>query len=160
VTFTPGTVGEDQAILTVSDNGENTPSSVALSGTGVLATSSTVLTSSANPSLVRRLVTFTATVTSPVGGTPTGSVTFYDGTTSIATLALARGSAVLSTSSLAPGLHSFTATYGGDSDFAASASGVLTQDVVSRVHDRDDDRRDSDLTDHNERDHDQRDHDR
>src|SRR5262249_20845486 len=67
----------------------------------------TALTSSASNSLPGQAVTFTATVT-PVfgGGTPTGTVTFKDGTTSLGTGTLSGGSASLTTSSLALGSHS------------------------------------------------------
>ena len=48
------------------------------------------LTSSQNPSVFGQSVTFTATV-SATGGTPTGTVTFLDGGTSIGTATLSAG---------------------------------------------------------------------
>src|ERR1700730_5992408 len=46
-------------------------------------TSTTSLTSSLNPSIFGQSVTFTATVAPQFSGTPTGTVTFYDGTTTL-----------------------------------------------------------------------------
>ena len=89
------------------------------------AATTTTLISSADPSVPGQSVTFTASV-SAVGGT----VTFNDGATPLATVALAAGQAGFSTASLSTGDHSITASYNGDTDFAASSSGVLTQSVV------------------------------
>jgi hypothetical protein len=73
-------------------------------------------------------VTFTATVTGS-GGTPTGTVTFKDGATTLGTVPLSGTSAAFTTSSLAAGSHSITATYSGDANFGASTSPTLTQVV-------------------------------
>jgi hypothetical protein len=73
-------------------------------------------------------VTFTATVTSTASGVPTGTVTFLDRTTLLGTGALNSGGvATFTTSSLAFGSHSITASYGGDTNFATSTSSALTQ---------------------------------
>ena len=55
-------------------------------------------------------MTFTATVsaTPPATGTPTGQVTFYDGTTAIDTETLVDGVATYTTSALAVGGHLVT----------------------------------------------------
>lgn len=89
----------------------------------------TSLSSSINPSQVGESVVFTATVTSP-SGTPTGTVSFFDGATSIGTVVLnGSGLASLTTSTLAQGNHSITAIYSGDSSFGPSTSPVLIQVV-------------------------------
>ncbi|MGD0179230.1 MAG: FG-GAP-like repeat-containing protein [Terriglobales bacterium] len=77
----------------------------------------TVVTSSLNPSNFGQAVTFTAKVTSKgYKGTPTGTVTFYDGTTNLGTANLnGKAKGTLTTSALAVGTHSITATYNGDS---------------------------------------------
>ncbi len=93
------------------------------------AVTTTALTSSINPSLTGATVKFVATVTSSLSGI-TGSVTFKDGTTTLATVALASGSASYSTSSLAAGTHSNTAVYGGSSTLAPSTSPPLSQRVL------------------------------
>ncbi|MGD0346937.1 MAG: Ig-like domain repeat protein [Terracidiphilus sp.] len=89
-------------------------------------TPTVTLTSSANPSLSQNPVTFTAKVTSPAG-TPTQTVTFLDGTTTIGTGTLSGGVATLTISNLADGAHSITAAYGGDANFNAATSSALPQ---------------------------------
>jgi hypothetical protein len=90
----------------------------------------TSLSSSLNPAAVGAAVTFTAKVTSTTG-TPTGSVTFKDGATTLGTGVLdATASATLATNTLAAGSHSIIAIYSGDSSYATSTSTVLTQVVL------------------------------
>src|SRR5260370_1448709 len=68
-------------------------------------------------------VTVSAIVASATTGTPTGTVSFYDGTAFLGTTPLSNGAAMYSTTSLAPGVtHTLTAAYGGDMNFMASAS--------------------------------------
>jgi hypothetical protein len=97
----------------------------------------TALVSSLNPSSFGQAVTFTATVTAQPGfykGTPKGTVSFFDGTTNIGNSTLnSVGVATLTTSTLAVGTHSVTATYNGDSNFAASTSPVLYQLVQGAI---------------------------
>ncbi|MEP6767371.1 MAG: Ig-like domain repeat protein [Acidobacteriota bacterium] len=96
----------------------------------LLISTSTVVFSSLNPSSVGQTVTFTAIVGFPVGaGTPTGTVTFFDGQTPLGTQTLVSNQASLSTSSLAQGTHPITAFYSGDSSFGRSVSPVLNQVV-------------------------------
>jgi hypothetical protein len=84
-----------------------------------------------NPSFVGQSVTFTATiaVTSPGSGTPTGTMTFTDGASTLGTVALSAGTATITTSTLIAGNHSIKAVYGGDASFAISTSPVVTQTV-------------------------------
>jgi hypothetical protein len=91
----------------------------------------TSLTSSSKSSTFGQLVTFTATVkpVAPGSGTPTGTVSFYDGTTLLGTVSLTNGVAAFSTSTLARGKHSIKAVYSSDADFLSSTSSVLTQTV-------------------------------
>jgi len=95
------------------------------------ASSATAIASSVNPSVFSQSVTFTATVTAvaPGAGTPTGSVTFNDGATSLGTVALVGGTASVTTSSLTVGTHNITATYGADINFSGSTSSTLSQQV-------------------------------
>ena len=88
---------------------------------------STVVTASANPSVFGQSVTFTATVTAaaPGSGTPTGSVTFMDGTTTLGSATLSGGKAKLTTKILSVGSHAITASYGGDTNFSTSTSPPL-----------------------------------
>ncbi|MBV9280112.1 MAG: Ig-like domain repeat protein, partial [Chloroflexi bacterium] len=94
----------------------------------------TTLSSSANPSTFGQAVTFRASVSGSGSGTPTGTVTFKDGSTSLDTAALGAGAnpanvATLTTNGLSAGPHSITAVYNGDSTFEASTSAALSQTV-------------------------------
>ena len=62
------------------------------------------------------------------GGTVTGTVTFYDGTTALTTVSLSKDVAKFTTSTLARGTHTITATYNGSTNFIGS-SASLTQTV-------------------------------
>ncbi|MFZ1918888.1 MAG: FG-GAP-like repeat-containing protein [Terriglobales bacterium] len=90
----------------------------------------TVPGSSLNPSNYGQAVTFTATVTSTAPSTPTGTVTFKNGTATLGTATLnGSGIAALTKSNLPAGGLSITAAYNGDSETARSTSGPLTQTV-------------------------------
>jgi len=90
--------------------------------------SSTLLTTSATPTNVAQAVTLTATVTG-TGGTPTGTVTFLDGSVSLGTSTLASGSTTFTTAKLSAGAHSITAQYVGDTIFLGSTSSAISQVV-------------------------------
>ncbi len=95
-----------------------------------LPSSSTSLSSNANPAILGAPLTFTATVTSGDAPRPVGTVSFVDGTATLATLVLnASGSAAYTTSSLTFGAHSITATYAGDATHVGSASAAVAQIV-------------------------------
>jgi hypothetical protein len=121
--------------VTAVYNGDSTflgSTSSALSDTVNLASTSATVTASASPSTVDQGVTFTASVTvqAPGSGTPTGTVTFKDGSTTLGTGTLdSAGQATFATSSLAAGSHSITAVYGGASNFTGSTSSTLSQSV-------------------------------
>jgi hypothetical protein len=97
----------------------------------------TALISSLNPSNFGQPVTFTATVTGQQGfykGTPTGTVSFYDGKRNIGNSNVNNsGVAILTTSTLAVGTHSIRATYNGDAHFLPSTSPVLHQIVQGAI---------------------------
>ena len=88
--------------------------------------------SSINPTFYEQPTVFTAFVAGPTG-TPTGTVTFKDGSTVLgtATLSVVQGAdqASLLVSSLHPGSHTITATYNGAGPYAPS-SATMTQTVV------------------------------
>ena len=98
-----------------------------------MTASATALSSSQNPSNFGQAVTFTTTVIAQPGfdkGTPTGTVSFFDGATQIGSSKLnSSGVATLMTSTLAVGTHSLTASYSGDTNFAPSTSAGLPQVV-------------------------------
>jgi hypothetical protein len=100
------------------------------------AATTTAVRSSLGRSGLGQSVTFTATVTSkaPGSGTPTGTVTFKDGTTVLATVMLSGGVATFSTSSLALGSHSITAVYVSDTgNHSTSTSTAVSQVVVAKA---------------------------
>lgn len=102
-----------------------------------MATTTTSLASSVDPSMQGHTVTFTARVTPQYAGTPGGTVSFYDKTGAEAillgtgTLAAGNGvsTATFSTSDLGLGQYAVTAVYSGSTDFTASTSPALTQYV-------------------------------
>jgi uncharacterized repeat protein (TIGR03803 family) len=134
-TFPTSTLSVGSRSITASYGGSsdfNASTSGAFAQTVNKAATTTIVSASANPSVVGQPVTFTATVTvsSPGGGTPTGPVIFRDGVTTLGTRAVnPAGVATFTTSSLGAGLHSVTASYGGSGSFNASASATLTQNV-------------------------------
>jgi hypothetical protein len=113
--------------LGVAYSGDNnyTISSTSFNET-VLAASSVVLQSNANPTTVGQSIIFTAVITP---SSATGTVQFLDGGALIGTAPVSSGLATFSTAAFAKGLHTVTATYSGDSANAPASSGPLTQIV-------------------------------
>ena len=91
----------------------------------------TSVTSNLNPSTYGQSVQLTATVSpvAPATTTPTGTVTFFDGATSLGSAGLSGGTASISTAGLSAGSHTITASYGGDTNYNTSTSSQLTQNV-------------------------------
>jgi len=98
-------------------------------------TTSTLLGSSASPSLSGQTVTYTAAVISvaPASGGRTGTVDFQDGGVDIpgcgAKAVAAGGTAVCAIAYAGPGAHTITAIYSGDANFTGSTAPSLTQTV-------------------------------
>jgi hypothetical protein len=104
----------------------------------VVGPDSTTATLTASPTSVvqGKPVTLTAkvTVNKPGAGTPTGTVTFYDGKTALGTVKLkGSGKAKLTTSQLTVGTHSITVTYNGDTDDSTSTSQAVTVTVTASM---------------------------
>ena len=130
-TFTTSSLAAGNHSIFCMYSGDATFAPATSSGIGqvVETATSTVVTSSLNPSTVGAGVTFTATVTSTAGPV-TGSVAFFDGATQISNpTSLAAGSATLATTTLTQGTHSITAKYFGGGPFAPSTSPALSQVV-------------------------------
>ncbi|MFL6448655.1 MAG: Ig-like domain repeat protein [Bryobacteraceae bacterium] len=120
------------------------PSAVAVDGSGNLyiadwgnqrvrkvdhrISTTTLLTSNANPTTTQNLL-LTAAI-SPAHAT--GSVQFFDGTTTLPSVELSAGTATLSDLLLTAGTHSLIAVYSGDTNYAMSTSPAILQ-VVSRT---------------------------
>src|SRR5262249_25759139 len=118
-----------QATATDQDNG--TSPVATLTQTVNPDGTTTVVTSSVNPSILHQLVTFTAAVAAaaPGAGMPTGTLQFeIDGINFGSAVPLGGGSASMSTAVLPAGPHTITAVYGGDNNFLPG-SGSLTQNV-------------------------------
>ncbi len=124
-------LGTDHVNATYGGNGEYlTSTSSALAQVVDAASTSTTLASSSNPSTHGKSVTFTATVKAGSGPTPTGVVTFKDGSTTLGTEAVnGSGVATFSTTALAVGTHSITGVYGGSGTDTTSTSSALSQKV-------------------------------
>ena len=138
ITGTPSTPGSYSFTITATDT---------VSATGSQAytivikqATTTALVSGQNPSANGIPVTFTATV-SPVGappGTPTGTVSFFDGATPITcenaggqTLSGGVATCTTSTLSVAGSPHSITAQYAGDTNYLGSTSNTVSQTVIN-----------------------------
>jgi hypothetical protein len=128
VTVTGLTPGDGYTFTVTATNaaGATSLSSAPSSPVTIPAATTTTLVSSLDPSVFGQSVTFTATVT---GSSPTGTITFKDGTTTLATAPLSGGQATFTTSSLVPGSHSITAVYGGDANNLPSTSSPFIQTV-------------------------------
>ena len=98
---------------------------------GVSVAPSFSVTAAPAASAFGQSVAFTMTLSAPTNVTPSGTVTFLDGTTLLGTATLNAGSASISTSTLAPGLHTIAADYNGDAEFLATTSS--TTETVSET---------------------------
>jgi len=139
---TPGSFTYSPAALTVLNAGTQTltvtftPTDATRFATGgststlvVNRAAPSVTVSSSTPSVVvSGAVTLNATVAFSYG-TPTGSITFMDGSVNLGAGTLNAGVATLTTSSLAAGSHAITATYSGDSNFTPATSAAFTQSI-------------------------------
>lgn len=98
------------------------PSNAVVSQSVTLIGTTLTLTATPNPANMGQTVTLTAASTSALAGmTPVGTVTFYDGITSLGTADLAsNGIAVFSTSSLSVGSHTLQATLSSSAYFTAA----------------------------------------
>ncbi|MGO9540968.1 MAG: choice-of-anchor tandem repeat GloVer-containing protein [Terriglobales bacterium] len=129
ITGTPTTVGTYNFTAQVADSKGNTATSscsimVTNAGTNPTTTSLTLSPASVPVGSVGPIV-MTATVTPVSGnGTPTGTLTYFNGSTQVGTATLSGGVGTFNynPSSLAVGIYSITAVYSGDSMFSASSS--------------------------------------
>ena len=94
------------------------------------AATTTLISSSANSSLLGQSVTFTASV-SPAAAP--GSVTFKDGATALCSnVPLTSGIATCTVSFATAGAHAITAIYNGSTNYAGSTSSVFTVTVIDQ----------------------------
>jgi autotransporter-associated beta strand protein len=135
VTFTTSTLSAGPHLITATYNGNAffDPSTSPTLTQTVKASTSTILLTTTSPSSLGQAVTFIGRVTvNPSGaGSPTGTVTFRDGSTVLGTGNLdSRGIASFATTGLLVGQHAITATYEGNSNFASSTSSPFVQLVT------------------------------
>ncbi len=123
-----------EAVYGASGNYGGSTSNVVTQVVNTLGTTS-VLTSSPNPSSFGTSVTFTDTVSASTG-TPNGTVTFYSCTTnacstrtSLGTGTLSGGKATFATSTLPVGTTYVEAVYGASGNYGGSTSNIVAQVV-------------------------------
>jgi hypothetical protein len=105
--------------------------------TVVPATTTLSLAASPNPAIHNQTVNLSGTLTAPLSTeTPSGTMTYLDGTTPIGSASFTGSglanstSATIPISTLAPGAHSITVTYAGNTNFLASTSAPVTLTIV------------------------------
>jgi autotransporter-associated beta strand protein len=114
-------VGSVRLQISYTGGGDNDANNVTL--TRVKQPTSLALTSGPANATEGSAVTLTATVSGPAGApTPTGTVTFKDGSTVLGTAPVSNGVATLTTSALAAGDHSLRADFASDLYEASTAS--------------------------------------
>lgn len=97
----------------------------------VLAPTSTTISASPTSTVYGQTVTLNANVAASDGGTPTGSVIFTEGGTTLGTAPVdGSGNASLDVTTLGVGSHSITAKYSGDDDYSATSSAPASVTVA------------------------------
>ena len=126
------TAGTDTLTATYSGDGiyssTTGTATVTVDATTVLTTTTTTLATSSTTPTYGASVTLTATVSPSAAA---GTVTFYDGSTTLGTGNLSSGTATYKATALAVGTHTITASYGGNTTYAASSSSSVTVTVSS-----------------------------
>ena len=134
-TFTTSalSVGSHSILATYSGDGNHAGSTSAALGQQVdgaqQSQTGTMLSSSSQTAPYGQPVTFTAVVEHQGNTTPTGTVSFYDGSTLLATVNVTNGSAAYTVSTLSEGSHMITAVYSGDSDYDGSTSSPFDETI-------------------------------
>jgi hypothetical protein len=93
-----------------------------------MVTTTTLNSTTANPTTYGQAVQFTAEVKS-AGGVPTGSIELFDGTRSLGTYQLTGGPVTVTTGAISVGTPGVTAHYRPTGEFAPSVSGVVARTV-------------------------------
>ena len=135
VTFTyggsataPTAAGSYAVVATVNDpNYQGSASgTLVISQTSATATATTCSLSVTGGTHFGQARTYTARIDAG-NGSPTGTVTFQDAANSLGSVQLSGGTAVFTTTTLAVGTHSITASYGGDAANLPSQSTALPE---------------------------------
>lgn len=130
ITYLPTKTGAASGSVTFGGTGV-VSQAILLTGSGTQSSTTITITSNVSKAFVNQAITLTATVQSAGFGKPTGTVTFYDGSTVIGTpQTLANGAGSLTTAFAAAGTYNITAVYSGDTSYTKSTSSVLSEPVV------------------------------
>ena len=135
----PGAVGTYTVVASFAGSADYLPAqSNSVAFTIAKASPFVAVIASRNPAGAGQSVTFTATVSAgtPGAAPPTGNVTFEDNGVPLSqgTVVLgANGQAIFTTSALTAGSHTITASYGGDGNYIARASGSLPVSIHATV---------------------------
>jgi len=120
----------------MGDDNNNASDSTVLTQTVNKTSTTNALAVNINPSVHGEIVTFTSSLVAvaPGAGTPTGFVIFRDNGNPIGVGFInGTGVATFATGALTVGSHPISAAYGGDANFLASTSGIVTQ-VVNKAN--------------------------
>jgi sugar lactone lactonase YvrE len=132
-TLTP--TGTGTVVVTASQAGNASYSAATPVSVTVLvqpATTTTTLTSSGSAITAGQSLTLTSSVLAGAAPVGSGTVTFYNGTTSIGAGTLnVQGVAILTITTLPVGSSTITATYAATTDYAASTSSAVTVTVTA-----------------------------
>ena len=123
-------VGTHPITASYAANGNFAASNASLSQVVNGTPSAAAISAAPNPAYVAQNVTISGSVTS-AGGTPSGTLAFYDGTTLLGTVALSvSGKASLATAFTSAGTHNLTLQYSGDAVFNAAVSPIFAENVL------------------------------
>ncbi|WP_433968778.1 Ig-like domain repeat protein [Tunturiibacter gelidiferens] len=130
-----GTTPIGRHVLTAEYSGNSTYHGVVLNGThAVTGIPTTVVFTISTPSTIYfgQTVSGSAVVTASDGSTPTGTISFFDGTTNICTIPVTQAASCPASAGagFAVGIHTLTAVYSGDSTHQGSTSAPVTVTVL------------------------------
>jgi hypothetical protein len=121
VTFSPKTAGTSSVTIVISDSAAGGSQFISATGTADKGNPVVSVTPSSNPVSYGSSETLTARITGP-GVTPTGTVTFFDGSGQLGPATLSGGMATYATTAFSVGTHSISASYSGDSNYNPGTS--------------------------------------
>ena len=110
-------------VISIATTSDTVPANTPAYTIGGSVTTTITATPSSSPEVYGLTVTYKATVTSP-GGTPTGTVAFTAGTTTLCTATLSGGTGTCTSAAAPTGSDTITGTYSGDSNFLGSTGTV------------------------------------